>query len=206
MRIGTGLVAAVITMIALAVVGVKSLPVANVGAGVGVEFGRQAQWGAGAVGRRDNATDLANSDDPSAALTDEQRDEINRNGLNASHVTQAIYVIAALVAVLAGCVFFSSVDDDGDGDEDDSNTEEALALIREGEVDNILNAHGGRPDYNPDGTLKAVIETDWKPARTITIKQHQNMEDKEREILDENFNLAMAHVHSHRIGSQKHSG
>ncbi|KAJ3128390.1 hypothetical protein HK100_009202 [Physocladia obscura] len=212
MRVGTRLVAAVSAVIALAVVGVESLPVANagvgVGVGVGVELARQAQWGAvgAAVGRRDNATAVAESDDPSAALTDDQRAEINRNGLNASVSCRAIYVIVALVAVLAGCVFFSSIDGDGDGGDDDSGTEEALALIHNGEVDDILNAHGGRPEYNPDGTLKAVIETDWRPARTVTIKQHQNMENKEREILDENFNLAMAHVHSHRIGSQKHSG
>ncbi|ORY44944.1 hypothetical protein BCR33DRAFT_716853 [Rhizoclosmatium globosum] len=130
----------------------------------------------------------AEGEEEEPPLTQKQIDRINKNGVN------AIYVIVSLVAVMAGCMFFSATSDSANDDQ-----EASLALT---DIDNdVLYAHGGVPQYNADGTLKAIHEYKWKPQRSTIDGPIQNvlvLETKEQQRAEKEFQSAMEHVKENR--------
>ncbi|KAJ3341195.1 hypothetical protein HDU83_006720 [Entophlyctis luteolus] len=96
-------------------------------------------------------TNSADESDGESALTPDQLNQINSNSLN------AIYVMVALVAIMAGCVFVSS-----------NSSEEIEDGISEVSLEkHIQDSPGGKPSYNKDGTLKSIEQIFWEVHQTV---------------------------------------
>ncbi|KAI9324222.1 hypothetical protein BDR26DRAFT_882030 [Obelidium mucronatum] len=120
-------------------------------------------------------------------LTAAQLEKIEYNGNN------AIYAVVSLVGVMIATIAFGASSEEGNSEQEDSL---ALAPLE----DSILNAHGGVPQYNEDGTLKGIQEYKWKPTR-LQANPHKHLTELENKALpttEGRFNDAMRHVSDNR--------
>ncbi|KAJ3070587.1 hypothetical protein HDU98_006370 [Podochytrium sp. JEL0797] len=127
--------------------------------------------------------EAAGGDAAAAEAEAKGQEEITKNGLN------AIYVVVSLVAIMAGCVFFSATSGDGN-----SEQLENLALI---ELDKeVMDSHGGVPTYNADGTLAAITGYDWNPERKWGASPEEKL------IVEKEIKVTILHMNERRDFTQ----
>ncbi|ORY44943.1 hypothetical protein BCR33DRAFT_716850 [Rhizoclosmatium globosum] len=140
-----------------------------------------------AFGRREEAGAAA-ADEEEKPLTAQQQDRIYRNATNAIYVMGSLGLMLVIYLVLAYITRQSS-----NGNNDGPGQEKRVSLQ---EVEEIVRlAQGGKPLYNPDGTLKNVIPHDWTPRQIQDIaRKYEEAAEERKEEEEENQRIASAGV------------